>query len=664
MKRKVLTSIFCLIFLFSMTAMAFGVPQNGYYVNGHRYDLTLTKTDAAYQTYLSDMEAIDWDFSKVIIVTNNSFTNVHAAVNEDSIPGTLQPDAHQQVGSAIPSTIVPIANDGTAGAAEPVSNSPTVGAVSGVSLDKDTLSLTAGGAAVTLVATVSPADATNKNVIWSSSNKAVATVANGVVTPVAAGSATITVTTADGGFTANCAVTVSAATIKVTGVSLDKNALNLTAGGATGNLVATVTPSNATNKNVTWSSSNESVATVANGVVTPVAAGSASITVKTEDGNFTATCAVTVAAATIKVTGVSLDKNSLNLTAGGATGNLVATVTPSNATNKNVTWSSSNESVATVANGVVTPVAAGSASITVKTEDGSFTATCAVTVEAATVAVTGVSLNASTLTLSEGGDTAALVATVSPADATNKNVTWSSSNESVATVADGVVTPVAAGSATITVTTEDGKKTATCAVTVEAAAVPATPTSLISNAIANFAPVTGTVTFTGIVKAVKVVGDVKVNDVTVNPGSINSSKTGSSSLTIDIDQIGTGNATAATFPMYEIIAGPEATGTNLVSNGVLTDDANNYYITLTGVNCPQSLLTIISTAANINSKFAMNFADQKLNCKIVISKATGRIISVENFKIVGKTNITKSTLNMANGTYDNEFNGVKLTVNY
>jgi uncharacterized protein YjdB len=160
----------------------------------------------------------------------------------------------------------------------------------------------------------------------------------------------------------------------------------------------------------------------------------------------------------------------MTLTAGGDTGTLVATVAPANATNKNVTWASDNEAVATVVNGVVTPVAAGTATITVTTEDGGKTATCAVTVNPASVAVTGVTLDQSTMTLTAGGDTGTLVATVAPANATNKNVTWSTSNAAVATVANGVVTPVAEGTATITVTTEDGGKTATCAVTVQAVA--------------------------------------------------------------------------------------------------------------------------------------------------------------------------------------------------
>ncbi|SDZ37987.1 HYR domain-containing protein, partial [Proteiniborus ethanoligenes] len=255
--------------------------------------------------------------------------------------------------------------------------------VTGVTLDQTTMSLTVGGATGTLTATVAPAEATNKNVSWSSSNEGVATVSNGVVTPVSAGTTTITVTTDDGNKTATCDVTVTAATIPVTGVTLDQTTMNLTVGGATGTLTATVAPAEATNKNVSWSSSNEGVATVSNGVVTPVSAGTTTITVTTDDGNKTATCDVTVTAATIPVTGVTLDQTTMNLTAGGATGTLTATVTPEKATNKNVSWSSSNEGVATVSNGVVTPVAAGSTTITVTTTDGGKTATCTVTVESA-----------------------------------------------------------------------------------------------------------------------------------------------------------------------------------------------------------------------------------------------------------------------------------------
>jgi len=164
----------------------------------------------------------------------------------------------------------------------------------------------------------------------------------------------------------------------------------------------------------------------------------------------------------VLVTGVTLSSQSLTLNTGN-TSTLTATVSPSNATNKNVTWSTSNSSVATVSSsGVVTAVGKGTANITVTTADGGYTATCSVTVNQP---VTGVSLNVQSLALNTG-DTSTLTATVSPSNANNKNVTWSTSNSSVATVSNGVVTAVADGIATITVTTVDGGYTATCQVTV------------------------------------------------------------------------------------------------------------------------------------------------------------------------------------------------------
>ena len=154
----------------------------------------------------------------------------------------------------------------------------------------------------------------------------------------------------------------------------------------------------------------------------------------------------------------------------GETAALTATVAPENATNKGVSWQSSNPAVATVKDGTVTAVKAGTAEITVTTAEGGKTAKCTVTVKAkppAVVAVTGVTLNPASVELTEG-ETAALTATVAPENATNKGVSWKSSNESVATVKDGTVTAVKAGTAEITVTTADGGKTAKCTVTVKA----------------------------------------------------------------------------------------------------------------------------------------------------------------------------------------------------
>lgn len=250
--------------------------------------------------------------------------------------------------------------------------------------------------------------------------------------------------------------------ISVLGVSLNAASLDINVGG-TETLVATIDPAEAGNKSVTWASSDAAVATVVDGVVTGVSEGTATITVTTVDGGFTATCIVNVS---IAVTGVTLDQTAVTLEV-DETVTLVATVEPADATNQTVGWVSGNESVATVNNsGLVTAVAPGTATISVITVDGSFMATCEVTVTDPTVAVTGVSLDQTSLAL-EPGETGTLVATVAPGDATDKSVSWTSSDAAVATVADGVVTAVADGTCTITVTTTDGGFTATCDVTVE-----------------------------------------------------------------------------------------------------------------------------------------------------------------------------------------------------
>lgn len=175
---------------------------------------------------------------------------------------------------------------------------------------------------------------------------------------------------------------------------------------------------------------------------------------------------------TYKVTGVSLNKDSLTLDVGSSE-TLNATVAPNNATNQEVTWTSNEEKVATVdESGKVVAVAPGTATITVTTKDGSKTDTCTVTV---TQPVTGVTLNKNTLELYTG-KRETLIATVEPSDATNPAVNWSSDKPEVATVEGGTVTAKAAGTATITVATADGNKTATCVVTVTYPYVPPRPT--------------------------------------------------------------------------------------------------------------------------------------------------------------------------------------------
>ena len=233
-------------------------------------------------------------------------------------------------------------------------------------------------------------------------------------------------------------------------------------------LSASVSPEAASDRAVAWSSSDRSVATVDKaGTVHGLRPGTATVTATAEGKS--GTCAVTVKAKAVNVTEVTLDRAELTLTE-GETETLTATVKPDNADNRKVAWSSDKTDVATVDGaGKVTAVKAGEAVITVTTEDGGKTATCKVTVKAKAVPVTGVEVNPWVVTLSVRG-TSKLSYTIRPADATNQNVKWESESPSVATVdSEGNVQGVAAGTAKICVTTEDGGFKSYCTVTVKKA---------------------------------------------------------------------------------------------------------------------------------------------------------------------------------------------------
>ena len=164
--------------------------------------------------------------------------------------------------------------------------------VTGVALDIASESLNIGSS-IQLTATVSPSDATNKNVTWVSSNSNIASVENGLITALQVGTANITVTTTDGNYQDICQITVTNNPIHITSVSLNQHSLNTYVGNIS-NLTATILPSTATDKSVSWHSNNTGVATVDNGVVTAVGTGTATITVTTNDGQFTDSCYVTV----------------------------------------------------------------------------------------------------------------------------------------------------------------------------------------------------------------------------------------------------------------------------------------------------------------------------------------------------------------------------------
>ena len=269
--------------------------------------------------------------------------------------------------------------------------------------------------------------------------------------------------------------------ITVAEIKLSQSTLSMKK-GETAALTVTITPENATDKAVDWTSSDTKIATVdSTGKVTAVSAGTASITCMAKDGSDKkATCEVTVTDPTppkpsvVKVAKITLNKTTASV-GKGKTMQLTATVTPTNATNKAVTWKSSNTKIATVSStGKVTAKSAGTVTITCTAKDGSGKkATCKVTVTEPkppvkpTVKVTKLTLNKKTATLSPK-ETLTLRATVTPTNATNKAVTWKSSNTKIATVSStGRVTAKSAGTVTITCTAKDGSgKKATCKITV------------------------------------------------------------------------------------------------------------------------------------------------------------------------------------------------------
>lgn len=314
----------------------------------------------------------------------------------------------------------------------------------------------APGATTQLTATILPSNATNKILSWTSSNPNIATVdSSGLVSGVATGTVNITATSTDGSNrTATSLITVFVA---ATSISLDRTTATMHPGD-TLTLTATVLPSNATNKTVTWSSNSSRATVSASGVITAVSLGSAVITARC--GSLTATCVVSI---TVGVVSVSVSPSSITIPV-GSTRSIIATILPSNAANKMVTWSSVNPFVATVSNtGLITAVGSGSTSITVQTVDMARTATVTVSVY---VGVQSVSLNSTSISLAPT-QTFQSIATVLPSNATNKNVSWRSLQSSIATVSsNGLITAVGNGSTIITVTTQDGNRSASVIVRV------------------------------------------------------------------------------------------------------------------------------------------------------------------------------------------------------
>lgn len=276
--------------------------------------------------------------------------------------------------------------------------------------------------------------------------------------------------------------------VRATGISLNHSSASMAA-GQTLQLKATISPRNATNQRVTWSSADTAIATVSSkGLVTAVKAGNVQVTAKTYDGWYTATCNVTVGQ------GLTL---SLNTTAVqmvmGQSASLTATMSGGDTSGKRITWTNSDTSVVSFVSsgdtlsGTLTPLKQGTAKITATITDTGIATICTVTVgSGASIDVTAITLSQTSASMQQG-NTMRLTATLWPENATEKSVSWRSDNEAAAVVGnDGTVTAVGGGTATITATSSNGM-TATCIITVtglsteEPVSTP-TPTEAVSEA--------------------------------------------------------------------------------------------------------------------------------------------------------------------------------------
>ena len=397
-------------------------------------------------------------------------------------------------------------------------------AVQGISLNKTTASLNVGNS-VTLTATISPSNATNKTVTWSCNNSNVTLNSNGLTCTVVGatvGTSIITAKTVDGNKTATCNITVNSGTVAVQNVTLNNTTTSVTVGN-TMTLTATINPSNATNKNVTWSKSNNNIDITPNGLnctIISVTAGSSSVTVTTADGNYTATCNIDITASSSSTETTSifddLSKwyidNSANATITTKSGNNLDMIsnggdampytyftaltvgnkykitcdyidpnlmfefyTGDYSTSFKISASdftnNSYEFTATSALETVTiNSSASSLPVTLKITNMVFFESGASSGGDTNVAVQGISLNKATASLNVG-DTVTLNATIIPSNATNKNVLWSVDNSNATLSQNGltcVVSGAKVGTSKVTVKTVDGNYTVTCTVTITA----------------------------------------------------------------------------------------------------------------------------------------------------------------------------------------------------
>lgn len=305
-------------------------------------------------------------------------------------------------------------------------------AVVSVNVNPTTIALEVGDTK-RLFVTIFPLDATDTVVTWKSADMGVAVVEDGVVTAVGPGSTSVTATA--GGVHGTSIVTVKERFVAVEDVRLSRTDITMRVGD-TVMVYATVLPENATNPEVVWSSGNKRVATIDDdGKLAAVGAGSCIFTAKA--GGKTAVGNVTVEKAHIDVNGVSLTSSKTKIYLNRSSAQLMALIDPYNATEQGLLWSSSDTKVVEVdSEGWLTPIAVGTAIVTVTTKEGGYSANCEVTVENTPIDSVRFSNGSPDPIEVTPGDTYTLDAVVYPLDASDKSLKWRSYNERLATVSD------------------------------------------------------------------------------------------------------------------------------------------------------------------------------------------------------------------------------------
>lgn len=310
-----------------------------------------------------------------------------------------------------------------------------------------------------LIVTTTPSSIPVPTIVWTSSNSNIASVdSEGRVTAKTVGVAKITATTEDFLFQSICNISVMP--IIATGIKLNTDSLELLIGEVY-TLTYIITPPNTTDPRINWFSLDSKIALIdQNGKIKANELGSTTIIIKTGN-NLSDSCNILIKP--VPITGIELSKKSITLEV-NESAVLEVTIKPINATNKNIFWSSSNSSIATVNNGTIHGNGVGNAVITAKSESGNYIALCDVIVNP--ISVKSVILDKNNLNLIPA-EKALLIATVLPTNAFNKSLKWESSNEGVAIVDNyGNVTAKNSGSAIITAKSENGNFSASCNVNV------------------------------------------------------------------------------------------------------------------------------------------------------------------------------------------------------